>query len=580
MSTKKRTPKHTKGARGWFQKQKRALLFFGILSLLFTIAGLFVIVRVQTKVQKRLIRLQGVKILRYLAADCSTELHPETVRHSRVEKFFLLQTLKKYDGKLFRFKFLQAFDRRDPKAPYRGLLEQEIYRRDPRYRRLHDLAAQAIVRRGPVVEFENSRGKNPKLVMAMAFSTGDVGIVVRPVDIPPPAIPWLGLLVSLSLAFVVALLVPAKLLPLGGVLVLTIAYGLLVGGYRITPMENGLALFSSGIEGLTQGYFPLVWALLSLLGLAAGVLWFSGHVGRFFSTIKANRIAYTYVLPAMAGMLVLVLLPFVIGMGLGFVNHCNGKFEFIGLANFWEILSGGGASITNPLNFYFTLGVTLLWTFINVVLHVSIGLGLALLLKDPALKMKGVYRVLLIIPWAMPNYITALMWKGMFQQQYGAINILLDTLGIGGISWFSSFWPSFMANVITNTWLGFPFMMVVSLGALQSIPSSLYEAAEVDGASKWQQFQHVTLPLLRPALFPSIVLGSIWTFNMFNIIYLVSGGEPGGATDILITEAYQWAFKRGERYGLAAAYAVLIFVVLLLYSKGANKLTRASEDLS
>ncbi|MBU1241406.1 sugar ABC transporter permease, partial [Myxococcota bacterium] len=247
--------------------------------------------------------------------------------------------------------------------------------------------------------------------------------------------------------------------------------------------------------------------------------------------------------------------------------------------NFWEILSGGGSSITNPLNFYFTLGVTLMWTFLNVFLHVSIGLSLALLLKDPALKMKGIYRVLLIIPWAMPNYITALMWKGMFQQQYGAINILLDNLGIGGISWFSSFWPSFMANVITNTWLGFPFMMVVSLGALQSIPTSLYEAAEVDGASKWQQFRHITLPLLRPALFPSIILGSIWTFNMFNIIYLVSAGEPGGSTDILITEAYQWAFKRGERYGLAAAYATLIFIVLILYSKAANKLSKASEDM-
>ena len=286
-----------------------------------------------------------------------------------------------------------------------------------------------------------------------------------------------------------------------------------------------------------------------------------------------------YVVPAMLGMSVLVLVPFAAGLALGFFAHCNGNFAFVGLRNFWEILSGGGAAITHPLNFWFTLGVTLMWTLFNVVLHVGIGLGLALLLKDPLLRMKGVYRVLLIIPWAMPNYITALMWKGMFQQQYGAINVLLDSLGIGSISWFSTFWPAFMANVITNTWLGFPFMMVVSLGALQSIPTSLYEAAEVDGASKWQQFRLITLPLLRPALFPAIVLGSIWTFNMFNIIYLVSGGEPGGSTDILITEAYQWAFKRGERYGLAAAYAALIFVVLLVYSKMANRLTRAGEDL-
>ena len=110
-------------------------------------------------------------------------------------------------------------------------------------------------------------------------------------------------------------------------------------------------------------------------------------------------------------------------------------------------------------------------------------------------------------------------------------------------------------------------MMVVSLGALQSIPRDLDEAAEVDGASRWQRFRHVTLPLLRPALVPAIVLGSVWTFNMFNVIYLVSGGAPGGSTEILISEAYRWAFSRQYQYGYAAAYGVLIFLLLLLYTE-------------
>jgi arabinogalactan oligomer/maltooligosaccharide transport system permease protein len=114
---------------------------------------------------------------------------------------------------------------------------------------------------------------------------------------------------------------------------------------------------------------------------------------------------------------------------------------------------------------------------------------------------------------------------------------------------------------------------------MQSIPRDVYEAAEVDGASKWQAFWRITMPLLRPALFPAIVLGSIWTFNMFNIIYLVSGGEPGGSTDILITEAYRWAFERADRYGLAAAYALIIFVILLAYTVVANRLARATEDV-
>jgi arabinogalactan oligomer/maltooligosaccharide transport system permease protein len=218
------------------------------------------------------------------------------------------------------------------------------------------------------------------------------------------------------------------------------------------------------------------------------------------------------------------------------------------------------------MSFWFTLAVTLLWTIVNVTLHVSIGLGLALLLRDPLLRFKGIYRVLLIVPWAIPNYITALLWKGMFHRQFGAISHLLKALGIEPIGWFTHFSTAFAANVVTNTWLGFPFMMVVALGALQSIPADLYEAAAVDGASRWKQFRHVTLPLLKPALLPAVILGSVWTFNLFNVIYLVSGGEPGGATDILVSEAYRWAFQRNEAYGFAAAYSTLIFLVLLGYS--------------
>jgi len=134
------------------------------------------------------------------------------------------------------------------------------------------------------------------------------------------------------------------------------------------------------------------------------------------------------------------------------------------------------------------------------------------------------------------------------------------------VSWFSSWATSFSANVITNTWLGFPFMMVVALGALETIPKEIYEAADVDGASPWQRFRHITLPHLRPALGPAVALGSIWTFNMFNVIYLVSAGAPGGSTNILVTDAYRWAFERGERYGMAAAYATIIFGILLLWT--------------
>jgi arabinogalactan oligomer/maltooligosaccharide transport system permease protein len=264
--------------------------------------------------------------------------------------------------------------------------------------------------------------------------------------------------------------------------------------------------------------------------------------------------------------------PFLVGASVSLFEQHDGQWTFVGLSNFWSILSSADWPVFGPQSFYFALAVTILWTLANVVLHVSIGVALALLLREPWLQLRGLYRVLLILPWAIPNYITALLWKGMFHRQFGAINALLGLVGLEPVSWFGQFSTAFAANLVTNTWLGFPFMMVVTLGALQAIPRELEQAAELDGATGWQRFWRVTLPLLKPALLPAVILGSVWTFNMFNIIYLVSAGEPDGSTEILISEGYKWAFTRGHRYGYAAAYAVLIFGVLVIYSRMGNRL--------
>ncbi len=323
--------------------------------------------------------------------------------------------------------------------------------------------------------------------------------------------------------------------------------------------------------------------VLGLLGFACAGAWAHrasknvAATGGLLAEVRQSRTAYAYLAPAFAGLLFLVLVPFAVGLGIAFTHHEAGEFSFVGFANFRDILFGESYGLTDPLSFYFTLVVTILWTLANVALHVTLGLMLALLLKEPWLKLKGWYRALLIIPWAVPNYITALIWKGMFNKQYGAINGMLTTIGLEPVSWFGSFWTAFTANVVTNTWLGFPFMMVVALGALQSIPGELYEAAEVDGAGRIQKFFRITLPLLKPAMLPAVILGMIWTFNMFNIIYLVSGGEPGGSTDILISEAYRWAFQRQEQYGYAAAYAALIFCILVGYTLGTRRLTGGEE---
>jgi len=419
-------------------------------------------------------------------------------------------------------------------------------------------------------------------------------VVTEPPATPAPIPAWpigAGVLLCTLLGAVAGAVLrqrPRYALVIAATLGFAVACRLLLGrlleGYggelrgSLDSLASALGLGSAGGAALPScGSWVL--AIAATLGLGVGVLGFTGVGARISGALRQHRFAYAYIAPAAIGMLLLVFVPFAYGLGLGFFDHQHGTYTFVGLKNFVEILSGGGRPITHPLNFYFTLGVTVLWTAVNVFLHVSLGLVLALLLKDPLLRFKGVYRVLLILPWAVPNYITALIWKGMFHYEYGAVNHVLATLGIEKVSWFSSFSTAFTANVVTNTWLGFPFMMVVCLGALQSIPKDVYEAAAVDGASPWQTFRRITLPLLRPALFPAVVLGSIWTFNMFNIIYLVSNGEPGGATDILITEAYRWAFERADRYGLAAAYALIIFVILLGYTLITNRMAKATEDV-
>jgi arabinogalactan oligomer/maltooligosaccharide transport system permease protein len=274
---------------------------------------------------------------------------------------------------------------------------------------------------------------------------------------------------------------------------------------------------------------------------------------------------------------VLIFVPFVAGVGLAFFHHDAGTWTFVGAANFVDIVSARGFDVLAPLSFWYALLVTVAWTAANVALHLGLGFGLALVLNRPLLALRPVYRVLLILPWAVPSYITALMWKGLFHAQFGAINGLLEAVGLGGVAWFDHAGTAFFANVCANAWLGFPFMMVVSLGALQAVPKDLLEAADVDGATPWQRFRHVTLPLVKPALVPAVLLGVVWTFNQFNIIYLVSGGAPDNATDILISEAYRWAFARREQYGYAAAYALLIFGLLLLWSRQSMRISRRLE---
>lgn len=290
-----------------------------------------------------------------------------------------------------------------------------------------------------------------------------------------------------------------------------------------------------------------------------------------------GRAALGYLVPGVVATIVLVFVPAIAAAIMSLFEYDAGRFVFVGLENFQSILVPPAERAFEARSFYFALAVTIAWTLLNVVLHVSIGVFLALLIRPAWVRFRTGYRLLLILPWAIPNYITALMWKGMFNAQVGAINALLSPFGFEGYAWFDKFHTAFFANLVTNTWLGFPFMMVVTLGALTSLPKEVEEASILDGASRWQRLFHIVLPHIRPALLPSVILGSVWTFNMFNVVYLVSGGEPGSQTDILVSEAYRWAFERGQRYGYAAAYSVLIFAFLVLYGRATRRVVKEEE---
>lgn len=288
--------------------------------------------------------------------------------------------------------------------------------------------------------------------------------------------------------------------------------------------------------------------------------------------LKHNSIAYFFIAPAVIATAVLVFYPLINGVYLSFTNanqlnsskiigdtYTPATYEFIGLANYNSILN-------NPVyKFWQVFSQTLIWTFFNIVPHIGIGLALALLLNRP-IRGRGIYRMLLIVPWAVPSYISAFAWRFLYNGEYGFLNNFIRSLGGNAVPWLSDQNWAMFAVILANTWLAIPFNMVTILGGLQSIPGDLYEAAEVDGANSWQKFTGITLPMLRPVLMTATLLGVIWTFNSFNIIFLVSEGGPFQTTEILATWAWRYGFNQNPQYGIAAAYSVIILLVLIVFS--------------
>ena len=276
--------------------------------------------------------------------------------------------------------------------------------------------------------------------------------------------------------------------------------------------------------------------------------------------------AYAMLVPVAIVMGLLVFYPLARGIAFSFTNadrytiggqDIPSSYTNVGLDNY--------KALDDDPNFWNVLSFTAIWTFANVFFHFTVGLALAVALNR-TLRFRGFYRMLLLVPWAVPSFITALAWRYLFNVPYGFFDQVLRAVGVDGPAWLGDPTWAKVSVIAVNVWLGIPFMMVALLGGLQSIDSDLLDAASVDGASNLRRFWDVTLPGLRPVAATVILLGIIWTFNMFNPIFLITQGGPADSTQILVTYAYRY-FLDYQLYGVAAAYGVLILSLLLVFAE-------------
>jgi arabinogalactan oligomer/maltooligosaccharide transport system permease protein len=226
---------------------------------------------------------------------------------------------------------------------------------------------------------------------------------------------------------------------------------------------------------------------------------------------------------------------------------------------------------------------TILYVILCIPMFFIVGLTLALILNTANLRGRTAFRVLMVVPWAASTVaiMMSLVWQFFFREQ-GTINQLLTIIGIKGPAWLNSPTWAFAIIVLVNIWYTYPFFMTVILGALQSIPPEQYEAAEVDGATWWHKLTGITLPLLRPAVLPAIVLSSISTFQMFGTVWAITQGRPStgagtpGATELVMVYAYKQVFQTNA-YAKMGAYAVIMFIFLFLATLYSLRVTRITK---
>ena len=290
---------------------------------------------------------------------------------------------------------------------------------------------------------------------------------------------------------------------------------------------------------------------------------------------QTQRTGFYLLLPAIAVLLLVFAYPIGRSLWLGlFAQNLGTELQpvFIGLDNYVRILGDG--------HFWQTFWITLRFTVISVALELLLGLGIALVLNRP-FQGRSAVRTIAILPWALPTALIALGWTWIFNDQYGIANDILLRLGLlqTGINWLGEPFTATVALIIADVWKTTPFISIILLAGLQSIPTDLYEAYAIEGASAWQRFWHITLPLLLPQIIIAVLFRFAQAFGIFDLMQVMTGGGPGGATEVVSLYIYANAMRYLD-FGYASALIVVTFLLLLAVIALCSVIIQRSRDRS
>lgn len=275
--------------------------------------------------------------------------------------------------------------------------------------------------------------------------------------------------------------------------------------------------------------------------------------------LKEKSLLMVFILPATLTLLLLLLYPFGYGIYVSlFKTNLVNKWAFVGFKNYVDAFATG--------ELWGSLGLTVQFTFFVVLGHMVLGLGLALLLNRN-FRGRTLYRALLMLPWLFPEVVAANLWKWILSASTGLINGVLIRAGAiqEPVSFLGSTQYAMLMVIWVCVWKGYPLIMLQSLAGLQTIPGDLYEAAKIDGANGYQQFLHVTLPGLRSSLMVMLILDTVWWFKHVTMIWLLTSGGPGSATNVISIDIYKRAFEY-LNFGSSSAIAVVVFLICVLIS--------------